>query len=167
MLSKLLIMKSQINYVAIIVMVFITSCSLLKTTPEIIKEVTQKVHSKDFDIAVNYVNPMGGRQLYLNSDYDLRIKNDSAFAYLPYFGIAYSTPYGGEGGIKFAEPMKNYSVKSTNKSDGWNIRFKVKAKENDYEIFINIFNSGSAMINVNSINRQPITFDGELKNELK
>jgi hypothetical protein len=167
MLSKLLNMNSQINYVAIITLVFITSCSSIKTTPEVIKKITQKVLSKDFDIAVNYANPMIGHQLYLNSDYDLRIKNDSAFAYMPYFGIAYSAPYGGEGGIKFAEPMKDYSVKSTNKSDGWNIRFKIKAKENDYEIFINIFNSGSAMMNVNSINKQPITFNGELKNEIK
>jgi len=167
MLPKLLIMKSQINYVAFIVMVFITSCSSLKTTSGIINEVIQKVQSKDFDIGVNYATPMRGRQLYLNSDYDLRIKNDSAFAYLPYFGIAYSAPYGGDGGIQFAEPMKNYSVHSTKKSNGWDIWFKIKEKENNYDIFICIFNNGSAMITVNSFNRQSITFDGELKSELK
>ena len=157
-------MKKYLIQVSFIAIVFMISCSSLKTAPEVIQEVTGKITSKDYTIAVNFANPMRWRQIYLNSDYDLRIKNDSAFAYLPFFGVAYSAPYGGgEGGIKFAEPIIGYSVKPNKKSDGWDIQFKVKAKENNYEISMNIFNNGNSMFTVKSYNRDPITFNGELK----
>jgi len=123
-------MKTQIKATAFMMFVFFVSCSSLKTTSQFIHEVTQKVQTKDFTIVVNYANPMRWRQIYLNSEYELRIRNDSAFAYLPFFGVAYSVPYGGgEGGIKFTEPMKNYSIVPNKKKDGWDIRFKVNGKE--------------------------------------
>lgn len=161
-------MKTQIKYALWLLLALVVSCSSIKTTPQKIQEVTRQIQSKNYTIAVRYANPMRGAQLYLTTEYDLRIKNDSAFAYLPFFGVAYSAPYGGgEGGIKFAEPMKDYTVLSTKKSDGWEIRFKVKAKENDYDIFISVFNNGSAMITANSFNRDAISFTGELKREDK
>ena len=142
------------------------SCSSLKNTPENKKEFTRKIESKDFTIVARHANPMRGRQIYLSSEYDLRIKNDSAVAFLPYFGVAYSAPYGGsEGGIKFAEPMINYSAKANKKSDGWSIRFSVMAKECLYDIFMNVFDNGSATFTVSSFNRDNITFDGTVKSE--
>lgn len=161
-------MKSLFSHAVSVMLVFVTSCSSLKTTPETIKEITSKVESKDYTVVVNYANPMRWKQIYMNSQYDLRIKHDSVFAYLPYFGVAYSAPYGGgEGGIKFAEPLVGYDVKPNKKSDGWDIRFKVKGKEDGYEISMNIFNNGSSMIIVNSFNRDPITFTGNVKREEK
>ena len=158
------LMKTFFNQIAIIALVFTVSCSSVKTTTESNKELTRKIQVKDFTIVANYANPMRGKQIYLTSEYDLRIKNDSAFAFLPYFGVAYSAPYGGgEGGIKFSEPVKEYSVKSNKKSDGWDIHFKIKARESDYEIYLNILNNGSSMFTVNSFNRDAITFNGEVK----
>ena len=158
------LMKTFFNQIAIIALVFTVSCSSVKTTTESNKELTRKIQVKDFTVVANYANPMRGKQIYLTSEYDLRIKNDSAFAFLPYFGVAYSAPYGGgEGGIKFSEPVKEYSVKSNKKSDGWDIHFKIKARESDYEIYLNIFNNGSSMFTVNSFNRDAITFNGEVK----
>ena len=163
-----IVMKSRLYHAAIVMLVFVTSCSSLKTTPESIQEITRKVESKDYTVVVNYANPMRWKQIYLNSEYDLRIKNDSAFAYLPYFGVAYSAPYGGgEGGIKFAEPLNGYAIKPNKKSDGWDIRFKVKGLDDGFEISMNIFNTGSSMITVNSFNRDPITFTGEVEKEDK
>jgi len=156
-------MKSTFILPLWLVLVFMASCSSTKSTTESIREITRKVESKDFTVDVNYANPMSGQQIFLTNGYNLRIKNDSAFAYLPYYGVAYSAPYGGEGGIKFAEPMSNYSCLKTKKSDGWDIRFKVKAKENGYDITVNIFINGNSTISVNSFNRQSITFYGELK----
>lgn len=44
---------------------------------------------------------MNGKTVYLTSPYSVKISNDSAYIELPYFGVAYSVPYGGgEGGIK-------------------------------------------------------------------
>lgn len=162
--SNLCLMKTFFNQIAIIALLFTFSCSSVKTTPENKNELTRKIQVKDYTVIANYANPMRGKPIYLTSEYDLRIKNDSAFAFLPYFGVAYSAPYGGsEGGIKFAEPVKEYSVKSNKKSDGWDIHFEIKARENDYEIYLNIFNNGSSMFTVNSFNRDAITFNGEVK----
>ena len=156
-------MKTHLKHSAIMMLVIIASCSSLKTSPDVVNEVTQKVKSKNYTIEVNYANPMRWKQIYLNSDYDLRIKNDSAFAYLPFFGVAYSVPYGGDGGIKFSEPMSDYHITTNKKSDGWDIHFKIKAKETDYEIYLNIYNNGSSIISVNSFNKDAITFNGEIK----
>jgi hypothetical protein len=104
------------------------------------------------------------KQVVLTSEYDLRIINDSAFAYLPYFGVAYSAPYGSsEGGIKFAEPMTDYAIASNKKSNGWDIHFKIRSKEDVYEIFMNIFNNGSSLFSVTSQKRDMISFSGEIK----
>jgi len=157
-------MKSPFIYPVIMVLVFMASCSSTKTTTESTRELNQKVESKDFTVDVNYANPMSGQQIFLTNGYNLRIKNDSAFAYLPYYGVAYSAPYGGDGGIKFSEPMNGYSCKTNKKSDGWDIYFKVNAKENGYEILLNVFKNGNSTITVNSNNRQSISFYGELKN---
>jgi len=159
-------MKTLFKYAAFIAVALQASCSAFRTTPETIREMTQKVQAKDFTVEVNYANPMRWKPMYLNPDYDLRIKNDSAFAYLPYFGVAYSAPYGGgEGGIRFAEPMKDYSIVPTRKKDGWDIRFKIKGKEDGYEIYMNVFNNGSTTISISSVNRDAINFTGEVKKE--
>lgn len=156
-------MKLKRINLALVVLFLIASCSTTKTTDSKILEVTTKVESKDLTVDVKYANPISGSQINLSYGYDLRIKNDSAFAYLPYYGVAYSAPYGGEGGIKFAAPMTDFTCVKNKKGDGWDIRFKVRAKENGYDIFLSIFNNASATITVNSFNRQPIIFTGELK----
>jgi len=157
-------MKTQLIYATLIMLFFMTSCSTSKTAPETIAEITQKVESKDFTIQVNYANPFRMRSVNLTSEYDLRIKNDSAFAFLPYYGVAHMAPYNSnEGGIKFAEPMTNCSITPNKKSDGWEIHFKVKTKESVYELIMNVFNNGSASLIVKSPERDMITFQGEVK----
>jgi len=141
-----------------------TACSSTKTATETIGEVTRKVESKDVTVTVHYANPLRMKQVVLTSEYDLRIINDSAFAYLPYFGVAYSAPYrSSEGGIKFAEPMTDYAIASNKKSNGWDMHFKIRSKEDVYEIFMNIFNNGSALFSVTSQKRDMISFSGEVK----
>jgi predicted component of type VI protein secretion system len=78
-------MKTKLIFYALLVL--FAACSSLKTAPDVIREITRKVESKDYTIAVNYANPLRMRPVYLTSEYEVRIKNDSAFAYLPYFGV--------------------------------------------------------------------------------
>lgn len=157
-------MKTQLIYSTFVMLFFMTACSSTKTATETIGEVTQKVESKDVTVTVHYANPLRMKQVVLTSEYDLHIKNDSAFAYLPYFGVAYAAPYGStEGGIKFAEPMTDYVITPNKKSNGWDIHFKVRTKENTYEIFMNIFDNGNASFSVTSQQRDMITFSGEMQ----
>ena len=157
-------MKTQLMYSTFVLVLFLTACSSTKTTSETISAITRKVESKDITVTVHYANPLRMKQIILTSEYDLRLKNDSAFAYLPYFGVAYSAPYGSsEGGIKFAEPMNDYAITPNKKSNGWDIHFKIRSKEDVYEIFMNIFNNGSSLFSVTSQKRDMISFSGEIK----
>lgn len=161
-------MKTQLFCITCLMFFFMSSCTSLKTASETVNEITRKVESKNFTVVVNYANPMRMKPVFLTSEYDLRIKNDSAFAFLPYFGVAHVAPMNpSEGGIKFAEPMTNYTVSPNKKSNGWDIRFRVKSKESVYDIGMDIFNNGSSTITVNSYERDMITFNGEVKSELK
>ena len=156
-------MKTKHFIRLVCVSILLVSCSSLKTTTETIQKVTQKIESKDFTIRVNQANPMRMRQIFLTSDYDLRIKKDSAFAYLPYYGVAYVAPYdSNEGGIKFARRMTAYTVKSKKSSGSWIIHFKVRDTNYNYDFFIDVFNNGSADITVNSYERDAISFTGEM-----
>lgn len=157
-------MKTQLMCLTFVLVLFMTACSSTKTTTETISEVTQKVELKDVTVTVHYASPLRMRQVVLTSEYDLRINNDSAFAYLPYFGVAHTAPYrSSEGGIKFAEPMIDYVISTNKKLNGWDIHFKIRSKGDTYEIFMNIFNNGNASFSVTSQQRDMITFSGEIK----
>jgi len=143
---------------------FVISCSSLKTTPEIINTITNKVESKDFTVSVNYANPFRMKPVYLTSGYDLRIKNDSAFAFLPYYGVAQIAPYNSsEGGIKFATLMTKYSITPNKKSNGWIIHFRVNSGQSVLDVSLDVFNNGSTTFTVTSYERDMITFIGEIK----
>ena len=157
-------MKIPLIHTTLLLLLLVSSCSGLKTTPEIIAEITRKVESKNFTVVVNYANPMRMNPIFLTSEYDLRIKNDSAFAYLPYYGVAHVAPYdSNESGIKFAEPMTDYTINRNKKSTGWDIRFRVKSKISAYDVIMNVYNNGSSTITVSSYERDMITFNGEIK----
>jgi len=157
-------MKKQFSYIATFLLFFMSSCSTLRTAPETIKVITEKIESKNFTVGVNYANPLRMRPVYLTSEYEIRIKNDSAFAYLPYYGVAHVAQFeSNEGGIKFAEPMIDYTMKSNKKLNGWDIRFKVKSKATQFDVLLSIADNGNSTITVNSYDRDMISFNGEIK----
>lgn len=158
-------MKKIFVFMFIHFLFFITSCSVLKTAPETIKEVTLKIEARDFTILTNYALPFRMQPVNLTSEYSLTIKNDSAFAFLPYFGVAHVSPYNSsEAGIKFSEKMYDFKIKSNKKSTGWEITFKVKSKSmTEYQVYLNVFENGSASFNVDCYEKDMISFNGNLK----
>jgi len=125
------------------------------------EEVQNLLNSGKLKFKADYALPMGSTSIYLNSTYDLILKNDSAFAWLPYYGVAYQADYGGrEGGIKFKEPIKKYKIKDT--SSGKDVSFRVKSKKDTYDMVLSISDNGNADLNVTCIKRQPIRFTGSI-----
>ena len=131
------------------------------TALQTVQEIREKIQAQDFIVEVSSAQPMRGRTMHLTPGYSLQIRNDSAVAYLPFYGVAHSAPYGGEGGIRFSEAMKNYIV--TEKKDNWEIRFKVNTRYYHYDISVGIYNNGNSTIHVASHERDPISFIGEMK----
>jgi hypothetical protein len=103
-------------------------------------------------------NGSGGGMIQLSgSQYQLKISKDSVEAYLPYYGRAYTASLNpDDAGIKFKS--KKFSYKTTKKKKGgWIINNSPKDSKK-----MNLFLSykGYALINVNSNNRQAISFNG-------
>ena len=126
------------------------------------KEAVKKlIASENYKIDVRTAMPMRGRSIPLTSPYSLEIRNDSVISYLPYFGRAYSIPYGGGDGLNFRAPLKEYDMKMDKKGNAV-IEFVARNPEDRYEFRAKVFPNGSASIDVNMQNRQSISFQGEL-----
>lgn len=74
--------------------------------------VKEKIESENYRIDINTAYPRRGRMIPLTSIYSVTIRNDSVFSQLPYFGRAYSIPYGGGQGLMFNAPIDQYTMAS-------------------------------------------------------
>lgn len=59
------------------------------------RAVKEAVDAKTYEINVDRMHPIKGGSRTLTTNYSLKVRNDSVYSYLPYFGVAYSVPYGG------------------------------------------------------------------------
>lgn len=130
------------------------------------KEIKEAVASGRFKIDVDRAVPMAGRSIPLTSPYSLAIHGDSILSYLPYFGRAYSAPYGGGEGLTFQEVATELE-EASNKKGRSEIKFRVKTQEDVYTFRVEVFPNGSATINVTPVNKQSITFYGDVASDLK
>lgn len=130
------------------------------------KTVKEIVNSGRIKIDVNRAVPMGGRSVNLTSPYSLEIHGDSIFSYLPYFGRAYSAPYGGGEGLTFKE-VSTEKERTSKKKGRSEIKFRVKTQEDVYTFRVEVYPNGLATINVMPVNKQAITFYGNVALDLK
>lgn len=106
------------------------------------------------------VHPTRGRVIQLNTDYDLKVSPDTIQSYLPYFGRAYSAPIGDSGGpMDFVSKDFEYTRKARRKG-GWDISIMPKDGKGVREMFLVVFENGSASLRVTSNNREPISYNG-------
>lgn len=130
------------------------------------EEVKERLDSGNYTIDVDRALPMSGRSVNLTSLYTLEIKGDSVISYLPYFGRAYSVPYGGGDGLHFKTAITDYSIVYDKKRTA-RIQFKARTDEDNFSFNVQVFSNGTASINVTPVNRQSIGFHGELNTEKK
>lgn len=104
---------------------------------------------------------MGGGMIQLTgSQYQLIINKDSVEAYLPYYGRAYnSTMNPDDSGIKFKSKKFDYKT-TAKKKGGWIIDITPKDTKDVRTLSLSVSTGGYATLNVMSMNRQPITFNG-------
>lgn len=126
------------------------------------QELKEMIDSQDYKIDVRMAHPVGGRAVSLTSSYSLAIRNDSVFSNLPYYGRAYSIPYGGGDGLNFKVPLQDYSLDMDKKGTA-KIKLVARNSEDRFTFNIRIFNDGSASINVNMQNRQSISYRGDVE----
>jgi len=127
-----------------------------------VKETTlrEAIEHRAFIIEVDRAFPMGGNSRMLTSLYSLEIRGDSVKSYLPYFGRAYSVPYGGGDGLIFNAVVADYQS-TIDKKGKAEITFKTNSKEDLFTYRITISSFGTASIQVTSNNRQLISYSGK------
>ena len=108
-------------------------------------------------------HPTGGAPINLSSPYSLKVNGDTVVSYLPFFGRAYSVPYGGGKGLNFTGKVISYET-SRNKKE-YNIKMGVDSDEDQYIYYIDVYENGRAVILVASKNRSNITFYGEMDDQ--
>ncbi len=132
------------------------------------ESVKNLIESNEFDFVVRRANPAVGPSITLTSDYDIKIAQDSAYSFLPYFGEVYTINYGSaDGGIKFASIVYNYELSFNEKTKFYEIQFEVIEKIETYKIYLNISSSGYGNLKIISNARQMISYDGILSNLLE
>ncbi len=168
----------NLKYFPILFLTFIVSQAFSQTD----KATTKKIVSDtSYVFVANSANPLssvdiakvlnsmpgnqGGSVINLTgSGYTLRLNTDSVIAYLPYYGRSYQAPINSsDAGIKFTSTKFKY-VESKGRKGSYQINIDTKdvTREN-YRLMLSISQNGYATLVVNSVNRQPITFQGYLQ----
>lgn len=125
------------------------------------RAVKEAVDAKTYEINVDRMHPIKGGSRTLTTNYSLKVRNDSVYSYLPYFGVAYSVPYGGGKGMIFNEPLTDYTTKKLKKGKV-QVTFQTRSEGDNYEYSLTIYPNGSTTINVQATNQQSISYTGEM-----
>jgi len=120
------------------------------------------VHSGAWQFDATQMIPSSGRSRTLTSSYRVIINNSGIDSYLPFYGRAYRVEYGStDSPLSFKGEISDLRVEDWEKG-GWVISFKTESKNDRLEYTFHIGETGSATLNVNSTNRQQISFYGDL-----
>lgn len=123
-----------------------------------IKEI---IASENYKIDVATAYPRRGRVVQLTSLYYLEIRNDSVFSYLPYFGRAYSIPYGGGKGLMFKAPIEKYKMEYDKRGVA-RAELTTESVEDRVKFGITIYSNGSSRIDATMQQRESISYAGDL-----
>lgn len=129
-------------------------------------QVSAWIESRNYDFVAQMAMPMSGNTRQLTSEYDVLISKDTINSYLPYFGRAYSASLNpDDAGIKFIS--KEFIYKSTNRNKGgWDIEIKPKDAKEVQQLSLSISEDGYATLQVIQTNRQPISFNGYIREKM-
>ncbi|MPM57781.1 hypothetical protein SDC9_104604 [bioreactor metagenome] len=161
-------MKQSTLYLFIVFSVAfgLMTCGTAQTVTEkeaVANEVDQRVNGSDFTFKATYAYPTGFKSMYLSPYYDVKVSPDTVRAYLPYYGRAYVAPMNpAEGGIKFISTDFDYQVNPGKKKGNWQVNIRTKDTGREIFLYFDIWQNGTARLQVTDTNRQPISFQGDI-----
>jgi len=125
--------------------------------------VKNMIDSQQFVFEAQSVTPLRGNFRSLTSSYDVTVTKDSLRSYLPYFGRAFNPPYNPSASpLDFTSTKFSYSF-SSRKKNVWNIIIKPKDNSEIQQYLFTVFDNGRASLNVTSTSRDPILFNGYVR----
>jgi Domain of unknown function (DUF4251) len=124
--------------------------------------ITGMINDQRFVFNAQSASPTKGGLVQLTPGYTLRVTKDTVVSDLPYYGRAYQAGYGSsESGIKFTSVDFSCNTEA-GKKKSWKITIQPKDNKSFRELMLTVYDDGSATLNVNSNDRQAISFRGYL-----
>ena len=128
------------------------------------EEKKQAIVSDQWIFVAQSAIPQGGRSRMLTTRYEMRVSKDTIIAYLPYFGRSFS----GAGAMTNPNPLDFKSVDfSINREEknkgGWRVTVKPKDINAIQSMLFELYENGSANLNVTLTDRTPISFVGTVE----
>lgn len=99
----------------------------------------------------------------LGTYYELVLDSLHLKAYLPYYGRAYSVPYGGSEGVKFDQTVDEINKDWNKKKQMFTFKAEVADKNDSYLFYLTTGLSGYADLKITFRNRQPISYYGTIE----
>lgn len=125
------------------------------------KETAALVESKSFEFRASRAIPTGYKTMDLTTNPNfVKFSNDKIVSEMPYYGRAYSVPYGGDSGLKFEGKPEVFTVEKKKKN--YQIEVKVKDKSDYFTINLTVSFEGSSSMSISSNNRTTISYSGEV-----
>ena len=120
--------------------------------------VDENLQSADFRIEIDRMYPVRGSSQHV-TNYSVTVKDGVLNSHLPYIGQAWRVPYGGGHALNFKADIGSDNVART-RDDGYEVRIYVKTDEDQHVYTLTVFNNGRASLDVQSQNRERISFSG-------
>lgn len=125
--------------------------------------VNAAVADRHYKITITQAYPQRGGSVNVSRDFFLEVKGDTLVSYLPFFGRAYRSLYGGtEKGLNFTETIRKYE-QAKSKAGVTRIRMQARNEEDSYVYTVEIADNGKASIRVQAMERDDMRYDGDLE----
>lgn len=120
------------------------------------------VDNKTFVFKATSVIPKNEKTRSLTTDFGIEVKNDSVFSYMPYFGNTYSRDYTSfkDSPMGFMQPIDSYKKAKTR--SGYDVDIRITNNHDVIDLAFHFSRSGNASLTASSINRQAISYMGEI-----
>lgn len=161
-------MKKNMFYVAMIILValFLHACGTSQTAAEKEQqaaEVNEAIMNSDFTFKARFAYPTGFKSLYLPPSYDVVVSSDTVKAYLPFYGRAYRAPIDPrDGGYRFTSTDFEYLISPGKNDRNWIVKIIFNDLDRALEFQFDIWTNGSAYLSVNDMDRQAISYQGDI-----
>lgn len=120
------------------------------------------IPTEDSRFNPRFMLPNGNNLYQLSSGYEVKITPDSVIAYLPFFGRSFTAPLDPtKGGIQFTST--DFDYKQSIKKKNYQITITPKDNRDIRSLFLTVTPSGYAYVQVLSMNKTPISFNGVIE----
>ena len=158
-----MIINSLISKLATLTLVFTLSYgATAQKKAQKMEQVKNLLESRVFVFSPQSATPSSGGVIQLTSEFYLKINKDTLESYLPYYGVAYQSRFGNTTSpLDFRSTDFEYTS-SVLKNGTTDINIRLNNPNDPNQLVLSVSSSGYANLRVISMNRQAISFYGEI-----